>query len=52
MLKEVSNSILLLSQISETFFFRNELVSRFFILYNNNNLLSFPLQNSGLTFFL
>ena len=52
MLKKVSNFILLLSQISQTFFFRNELVSRFFILYNNNNLLSFPLQNSGLAFFL
>ena len=34
-----SNSIQLLSQISETFFFRNELVSRFFILYNNNNII-------------
>ena len=39
--KKASNSIQLLSQISETFFFRNELVSRFFILYNNNIIIPF-----------
>ena len=44
MLKKVSNSILLSSQISETFFFRNELVSRFFILYNSNNIISLAKQ--------